>query len=136
MVILTPKISYGRCRPWSRGVITLNFGLFRRCSGWFVIGSNRDSRDSLVQRRPTMSLEPIEPEAALELFLKDKEAELAQTTIKSHDYRLRHFLRWCHEQGIENLNTLTGRQLHEYRLWRREDGDLNKVSEKTQMDSL
>jgi len=83
-----------------------------------------------------MSLEPIEPEAALELFLKDKEAELAETTVKSHDYRLRHFVRWCHEQGIENLNTLTGRQLHEYRLWRREDGDLNKVSEKTQMDSL
>lgn len=83
-----------------------------------------------------MSLEPIEPEAALELFLKDKEAELAETTIKSHDYRLRHFIRWCHEQGIENLNTLTGRQLHEYRLWRRDDGDLNKVSEKTQMDSL
>ena len=83
-----------------------------------------------------MSLEPIEPEAALELFLKDKEAELAETTIKSHDYRLRHFVRWCHEQGIENLNTLTGRQLHEYRLWRREDGDLNKVTEKTQMDSL
>jgi site-specific recombinase XerD len=83
-----------------------------------------------------MSLEPIEPETALELFLKDKNAELAETTIKSHDYRLRHFVRWCNEQGIENLNTLTGRQLHEYRLWRREDGDLNKVSEKTQMDSL
>jgi len=83
-----------------------------------------------------MSLEPIEPEAALELFLKDKEAELADASIKGHDYRLRHFVRWCHEQGIENLNTLTGRQLHEYRLWRRDDGDLNKVSEKTQMDSL
>ena len=83
-----------------------------------------------------MSLEPIEPEAALELFLKDKEAELAEASIKGHDYRLRHFVRWCHEQGIENLNTLTGRQLHEYRLWRRDDGDLNKVSEKTQMDSL
>jgi len=83
-----------------------------------------------------MSLEPIEPEAALELFLKDKEAELADASIKSHDYRLRHFVRWCHEQGIENLNTLTGRQLHEYRLWQRDDGDLNKVSEKTQMDSL
>lgn len=37
---------------------------------------------------------------------------------------------------IENLNTLSGRQLHRYRLWRREDGDLNKVSEKTQMDTL
>jgi site-specific recombinase XerD len=83
-----------------------------------------------------MSLEPIEPEAALELFLKYKEAELADASIKGHDYRLRHFVRWCHEQGIENLNTFTGRQLHEYRLWRRDDGDLNKVSEKTQMDSL
>ena len=56
-----------------------------------------------------MSLEPIEPEAALELFLKDKEAELADASIKGHDYRLRHFVRWCHEQGIENLNTLTDR---------------------------
>lgn len=37
---------------------------------------------------------------------------------------------------FDNLNELTGRQLHEYRLWRREDGDLNKVSEKTQMDTL
>lgn len=44
-----------------------------------------------------MSLEPIEPEAALELFLKDKEAELADASIKGHDYRLRHFVRWCHE---------------------------------------
>jgi len=44
-----------------------------------------------------MSLEPIEPETALELFLKDKKAELAETTIKSHDYRLRHFVRWCNE---------------------------------------
>lgn len=32
--------------------------------------------------------------------------------------------------------TLGGRQLHEFRLWRREDGDSNTVSEKTQMDTL
>lgn len=83
-----------------------------------------------------MSLEPIEPETALELFLKVKEAELAEASIEGHMYRLRHFVHWCTQEGIENLNTLTGRQLHEYRLWRREDGDLNKVNEKTQMDSL
>jgi site-specific recombinase XerD len=83
-----------------------------------------------------MSLESIEPEAVLELFLKDTEADLAEASIKGQNYRLRHFVRRCHEQGIENLNTLTGRQLYEYRLWQRDDGDLNKVSEETQMVSL
>ncbi|MFB6198795.1 MAG: tyrosine-type recombinase/integrase [Halobacteriaceae archaeon] len=83
-----------------------------------------------------MSLEPIDPETALELYLADKQNELAEASLTGKKYRLQHFVRWCHEQGIENLNNLTGRQLHEYRLWRRDDGDLNKVSEKTQMDTL
>lgn len=83
-----------------------------------------------------MSLEPIDPETALELYLKDKQNELAEASLTGKKYRLQHFVRWCYEQGIENMNTPTGRQLHEYRLWRRDDGDLNKVSEKTQMDTL
>jgi site-specific recombinase XerD len=84
-----------------------------------------------------MSLEPIDAETALELYLADKENELSEASLKGHKYRLGHFVRWCNEgEEIENLHTLTGRQLHRSRLWRREDGDLNKVSEKTQMDSL
>ena len=43
-------------------------------------------------------------------------------------------MRWCEDQGIENLNDMTARDLHEYRVWRRED--LNVVSEKTQMDTI
>ena len=100
------------------------------------MGSNRDSWGSLDWGRPTMSLEPIDAETALELYLADKENELSEASLKGHKYRLGHFVRWCDEKEIENLNTLTGRQLHRYRLWRREDGDLNKVSEKTQMDTL
>ena len=84
-----------------------------------------------------MSLEPITADRALELYLADKENELTEASLRGHKYRLGHFVRWCNEvEGIDNLNTLTGRKLHEYRLWRREDGDLNKVSEKTQMDTL
>ncbi|WP_345779426.1 tyrosine-type recombinase/integrase [Natrinema sp. SYSU A 869] len=83
-----------------------------------------------------MSLEPIDPETALELYLMDKEAELAESSIQSHRYRLKHFLRWCEMEDIDNLNDLTGRKLQQYRLWRRDDGDLSVSSEKTQMDTL
>lgn len=83
-----------------------------------------------------MSLEPIDPETALELYLADKQNDLAEASLEAHRYRLQHVVRWCDEKDIENLNTLTGRQLHEYRLWRRNEGDLGKVTEKTQMDTV
>lgn len=114
----------------------LHFGDFGRCNRWFGVGSTRDSRDSLDRRRLTISLEPIDAKTALELYLADKKNELSEASLKGHKYRLGHFVRWSNEQEIENLNTLNGRQLHRYRLWRREDADLNKVSEKTQMDTL
>jgi len=83
-----------------------------------------------------MSLEPIDPETALDLYLADKQNELAEASLEAHRYRLQHLVRWCNEQDIENLNSLTGRQLHKYRLWRRNEGDLGKVTEKTQMDTV
>jgi len=83
-----------------------------------------------------MNLEPIEPETAVELYLAEKATEYADATINSHRSRLGHLVRWCDEMGIDNLNDLTGRQLHEYRIWRRNDGDLSVASEKTQMDTV
>lgn len=82
------------------------------------------------------SLEPTSPEKALELYLQERRTEAADSTVKAHKYRLGHFVRWCDKEDLENINELTGRLLHEYRLWRREDGDLNKVSVKSQMDTL
>ena len=66
-----------------------------------------------------MELEPIDPETALELYLADKETEFAKATHRSHASRLGHFVRWCDERDIINLNELTGRRLQEYHLWRR-----------------
>ncbi len=83
-----------------------------------------------------MSLEPIEPNHALELYLADRENSVTQATIYSHRSRLGHFIRWCNKEGIENLNELSGRQLHEFRIWRRVEGDLAPATEKTQMDTL
>lgn len=86
--------------------------------------------------RPTMSLEPIAPKRALTLYLDDRENNLSQATVYSHRSRLGHFVRWCNANGIENLNELSGRQLQEFRIWRRTEDDLSPVTEKTQMDTL
>lgn len=83
-----------------------------------------------------MSLEPLDPETGVELYLADRETEVAKATLYSHSSRLGHLIRWCDEEELDNLNDLTGRLLHEYRLWRRREGDLAPASEKTQMDTL
>lgn len=83
-----------------------------------------------------MELEPIDPQTAVELYLADRENEIQRTTINSHRSRLRFFVDWCDERGIENLNELTGRQLHRFRIWRRNGGDLSPASERTQMQTL
>jgi site-specific recombinase XerD len=83
-----------------------------------------------------MELEPIEPETAVELYLADREPELRSVTLNSHRSRLGFFVGWCEDRGIDNLNELTGRKLNEYRLWRRNDGDLAPASENCQMDTL
>lgn len=81
-------------------------------------------------------LEPIEPRTAQKLFLDHKATSCAEATVQGHEYRTNHFVEWCDEQGIDNLNNLTGRDLQRYRLWRQEGGDLNKVSLRIQMSSL
>jgi site-specific recombinase XerD len=84
----------------------------------------------------TANLEPIEPHRALELYLGQRETEVTSTTLKSHRSRLGKFVEWCEQEGIDNMNDITGRKLHEYRIWRRNDGDLRPASENTQMKTL
>lgn len=83
------------------------------------------------------TLEPIDPETALELYLDQRRNEVTETTLKAHRYRLQHFVRWADGDGeLANMNDLNGRRLHQYRIWRRDDGDLNNVSMQTQMSTL
>lgn len=81
-------------------------------------------------------LEPICPAEAKELYLRERQTDASDATIEAHDYRLNHFVRWCDIKDIDNMNDLSGRDLHRYKLWRQDDGDLNQVSLKTQMDTL
>ena len=81
-------------------------------------------------------LEPIHPVEAKEMYLRERRTDASDATIKAHDYRLGHFIRWCDTKKLDEMNELSGRDLHRYKLWRQDDGDLNQVSLKTQMDTL
>ncbi|MFB6083940.1 MAG: tyrosine-type recombinase/integrase [Halorientalis sp.] len=79
----------------------------------------------------------MEPSESLSIYLTQREADVSESTLQAHKYRLNHFVRWCENvAGIDDVSELSGEDLHSYRLWRREDGDLGKVAEKTQMDTL
>ncbi|TKX46085.1 site-specific integrase [Halorubrum sp. ARQ200] len=76
-------------------------------------------------------LEPIPPERAVEMHLDRMKEDRAEWTQTTHRSELRPFVEWCREEGaIDNLNELSGRDLYEYRIWRREGGYSNsKVDE-------
>ena len=76
-------------------------------------------------------LEPIPPERAVEMHLEKIKEDLAEWTQTTHRSELRPFVEWCREEGaIDNMNELAGRDLYEYRIWRREGGySKSKVDE-------
>jgi site-specific recombinase XerC len=65
-------------------------------------------------------LQPIDPESAVKMYLNEREPEVADKTLENLRNHLGHFVQWCDEQGITDSSELTGRRLHEYRLWRQE----------------
>jgi len=65
-------------------------------------------------------LDPISPVEAVEMYHDAMRDEHAESTQKSSKHRLRAFIQFCDEKGIENLNELSGRNLYQYRMWRRE----------------
>lgn len=81
-------------------------------------------------------LEPIAPAKAKKMFLAQRRDEVAEATLQGYHYRLKPFVQWCDREDITNMNSLTARSLHEYRLWRKEDGDLKPITLKGQLSTL
>ena len=66
-------------------------------------------------------LEPTAPAEAVEWYLAERDPELTEKSLQNHRYRLSQFLEFCDEHEIDDLNPLTGRDLHRFRVWRNED---------------
>ncbi|WP_349253490.1 tyrosine-type recombinase/integrase [Halobacterium salinarum] len=66
-------------------------------------------------------LNPTTPAEAVEWYLAQRDPELSEKSLQNHRYRLDRFLEFCEEHEIENMNTVTGRDCHRYRVSRSQD---------------
>ncbi|WP_226011733.1 tyrosine-type recombinase/integrase [Halomicrobium salinisoli] len=64
----------------------------------------------------THTLEPLEPAKAMSLYLDSRSDELADRSLELHEKHVRSFVEWCDENGIDNMNDVTARTVHEYQL--------------------
>lgn len=62
------------------------------------------------------ALDPLRPHRAIDMYLRDREADTSRQTRATHDKRLRRFADWLESEGVENLNEVDGRLCRRYRV--------------------
>ncbi|AUV82080.1 integrase [Salinigranum rubrum] len=67
-------------------------------------------------------LEPMTPCEGVEMYLDHRRGSLHERTIQSHHYRLKQFVEWLDDEGITNLNDLSGRTVERFFQYRRKSG--------------
>ncbi|NHN65841.1 site-specific integrase [Haloarcula sp. JP-Z28] len=84
------------------------------------------------------SLEPIQPDAAIDRFLERKSSEIRPDTVSEYRRKLEYFQKFCGMRRIGNLNELDGRIVDEYRRWRKtESADQSEpLAAKTMRDEM
>ena len=81
-------------------------------------------------------LESLDPRTAKQMYLDERRNELAEATLQSQHYRLRQFVEWCEHEEIDNLNEFSGRDIHQYRVKRRNEDQLANASMKGHLATL
>lgn len=74
------------------------------------------------------ALEPLAPARAKSLYIKSRKDELAERSLELHDKHVGSFVEFCDANAIENMNEVTARTVHEYRLEIGEDYQQSTLS--------
>ncbi|AWB27803.1 tyrosine-type recombinase/integrase [Halococcoides cellulosivorans] len=69
----------------------------------------------------TDQLDPIAPDRAVEMYLTSRENELSKNSLQNYKYDLAAFTDWCQQEGIDNMNDVTGRTVINFRMDRAEE---------------
>lgn len=83
-------------------------------------------------------LEPIRPQEALEMYIKDR--DISDSTERAHRRRINRLVDWCHNEGIDNMNDISGRKIHRFKIEEfesKENGeDYSKETIRSVMDTV
>lgn len=97
-------------------------------------GEFADRVAELVAEQMKPCLNPMTPQEAVDKYFKIR--NLKPKTEGTHKSSLNnHFVPWCEEiAGIDDMNSLTGQHLADYRVWRRDEASnrVEKLSPKTE----
>ena len=102
-----------------------------------------EPNDAYRQPHPPRRLETMSPQEAMDIHMARVREEGANWTERSHKSRLSWWLQWCEMQDIDDLTEVTGRDILQYRDWRRqqngkdpEDVPISAATLKTNLDTL
>ncbi|MFB6189867.1 MAG: tyrosine-type recombinase/integrase [Halapricum sp.] len=79
-------------------------------------------------------LESTTPAEAVEWYLDEREPDITEKSLQNQRYRLSRFREFCEEKDIDEMNTLNGRDIHRYRVWRSDD--IKSVTLKGELQTL
>jgi site-specific recombinase XerD len=68
------------------------------------------------------------PERAVERYLKERKPEVTESTHRNHRYALKRFVEWTEEVGMDDISDLDGLHIHDFKIYRRENGEINEVT--------
>jgi len=66
--------------------------------------------------------DPLSPREAVDMWLEHQQSTKSDSTIRSYTYRLKPFVDWCEQEGIDDLAELSSRDVFRYESHRRSDG--------------
>ncbi|WP_049987979.1 site-specific integrase [Halobellus rufus] len=81
-------------------------------------------------------LRDVAPSVAKDIYLQQRWDDLSDATRQTHGYRIQAFVDWLDEQGITSMAEVDGLTIHNYRVDRRENDDLKKVSLQGQISTI
>ncbi|MFC6723444.1 tyrosine-type recombinase/integrase [Halobium palmae] len=81
-----------------------------------------------------VELKPLTPQEGIERFLRYREPSVGDSTLYNARSRLGFFSEWCDERDIDNLNSLTGRNIADFVAWRR--NDIKAITLQKQLSSI
>ncbi|WP_188148072.1 site-specific integrase [Haloferax sp. AS1] len=70
------------------------------------------------------------------MYLESRKGNVRESTIQSHTYRLRRWLEFCSEQGIESAEDIEQKHFDQFKVGRRDEDELSPATLKGQMDTL